>query len=111
VVSAPSASLLPELLTAQQNDPFLQQVAEGVGGSDQGVWRDFFRNDQGFLYYQREGDAVPRICVPKVSRDAVLHAAHGGGSCGASGYHAHISQRRSVLLVVKPFPRHRSLRT
>jgi hypothetical protein len=72
VVSAPSAAFLPELLTAQQHDAFLQQVAEDVTCSDQGVWRDFFRNDQGFLCYQREGDAVPRICVPKVSRDALL---------------------------------------
>jgi hypothetical protein len=74
-----------ELLTAQQHDPFLQQVAEGVAGSDQGVWRDFFRNDQGFLCYQREGDAVPRIWVPKVSRDAVLHTAHGGALVGHPG--------------------------
>ena len=37
VVSAPSALFLPELLTTQQHDPFLQQVAEGVAGSDQDV--------------------------------------------------------------------------
>jgi hypothetical protein len=49
--SAPSASLLPELKTAQQHDPFLRQVAEGVDGSDHGVCRDFFRNEQGFLCY------------------------------------------------------------
>jgi hypothetical protein len=85
VASAPSASFLPELLTAQQHDPFLQQVTEGVAVSDQGVWRDFFRNDQGFLCYQREGDAVPRICVPKVSRDAVVHAAHEGRFVGHPG--------------------------
>jgi hypothetical protein len=97
VASAPSASFLPELLTTQQHDPFLQQVAEDVAGSNQGVWRDFFRNDQGFLCYLREGDAVPRIRVPKVSQDAVLHAANGKGACGASGYHAHGSQRCSVL--------------
>jgi hypothetical protein len=83
--SAPSASLLPELKTAQQHDPFLQQVAEGVDGSDHGVWRDFFRNEQGFLCYRREGDAVPRICVPKLSRDAVLHAVHGGALVGHPG--------------------------
>jgi hypothetical protein len=82
---APSASLLPELKTAQQHDPFLQQVAEGVDGSDHGVWRDFFRNEQGFLCFRREGDAVPRICVPKLSRDAVLHAAHGGAFVGHPG--------------------------
>jgi hypothetical protein len=83
--SAPSVSLLPELKTAQQHDPFLWQVAKGVDGSDHGVWRDFFRNEQGFLCYLREGDAVPRICVPKLSRDAVLHAAHGGALVGHLG--------------------------
>ena len=47
--------------------------------------RDFFRNDQGFLCYQYEGDALLRICVLKVSRDAVLHAAHGGALVGHPG--------------------------
>jgi len=85
VASAPSVSFLPDLLTAQQNDPFLQLVAQGLASSDQGQWRDFFRNDQGFLCYQRERDAVPRVCVPKASRDAVLHAAHGGALEGHPG--------------------------
>ena len=47
--------------------------------------RDFFRNDQGFLCYQYEGDALLRICVLKVSRDAVLHDAHGGALVGHPG--------------------------
>ena len=83
--SALSASLLSELLTVQKHDLFLHQVDEGVKGSDQGAWRDFFRNTEGFLCYQRDGDAVPRICVPKVSRDAILHAAHGGALVGHPG--------------------------
>jgi hypothetical protein len=54
--STPSASLLPELLTAQKRGPFQQQVDEGVTarGIDQGVWRDFFRNQEGFLCYERD---------------------------------------------------------
>ena len=83
--SAPSNSLLPDLLGAQQKDPFLQQVMEGVRGSDDGTWRDFFCNQEGFLCYQRDGDAVPRLCVPKASRDAILHAAHGEALVGHPG--------------------------
>ena len=52
--SSPSNSLLPDLLTAQQQDPFLQQVAMGVTDSDDGMWRDFFRNKEGFLCYQEK---------------------------------------------------------
>ena len=73
---SPSDSLLPDLVVAQQYDPFLQQVASGVKESDDGIWHDFFRTEEGFLCYQREGDAIPRICVPKTLRDAILHAAH-----------------------------------
>jgi hypothetical protein len=83
--SSPSASLLPELLVAQASDPFLQQVEEGIKGSNHGEWRDFSRNEAGFICYQRDGDAISRICVPKVSRDAVLHAAHGGALVGHPG--------------------------
>ena len=82
---SPSTSLLPELLVAQQHDRFLQQVAAGVKDSDDGVWRDFSRTKEGFLCYQREGDAVPRICVPKMSRDAILHAVHGEAMVGHPG--------------------------
>ena len=83
--SSPSNSLLPDLLAAQRQDPFLQQVAAGVTDSDDGMWRDFFRNKEGFLCYQRDGDAVPRLCVPKISRDAILHAAHGEAMVGHPG--------------------------
>ena len=83
--SSPSASILPELLVAQTSDPFLQQVEEGIKGSDHGEWRDFSRNEAGFICYQRDGDAISRICVPKASRDAVLHAAHGGALVGHPG--------------------------
>ena len=85
MTSSPSTSLSSELLVAQQHDPFLQQVAAGVKDSDDGVWRDFSRTKEGFLCYQREGDAVPRICVPKMSRDAILHAAHGEAMVGHPG--------------------------
>jgi hypothetical protein len=74
--------LLSELLTAQKHDLFLQQVDDDVKGIDQGAWRDFFRNAEGFLCYHRDWDVVPRICVPRVSRDAILHAAHGGALVG-----------------------------
>ena len=67
--SSPSASILPELLVAQISDPFLQQVEEGIKGSDHGEWRDFSRNEAGFICYQRDGDAISRICVPKASRE------------------------------------------
>ncbi len=83
--SSLSASLLPELLVDQTSDPFLQQVEEGIKGSDHGEWRDFSRNEAGFICYQRDGDAISRICVPKASRDAVLHAAHGGSIMGHPG--------------------------
>jgi len=85
--STTSALLLPELLTTQKRDPFLQQVDDGVTarGRDQGVWRDFFQNQEGFLCYQRDGDVVPHICVPQVSRDAVLHVSHGGALVGHPG--------------------------
>lgn len=83
--SAPSSSFLPELKIAQQHDPFLQSVAEEVDGSEHGAWRDFCRNEQGLLCYQREGDETQRICVPRRSRDAVLHAAHGDALTGHPG--------------------------
>ena len=83
--SSPSASLLPELLVAQASDPFLQQVEEGIKEGDHGEWRDFSRNEAGFICYQRDGDAISRICVPKVSRDAVLQEAHGGALVGHPG--------------------------
>ena len=85
--SAPSSSLLPDLLRAQKDDPFLQQVARGVADSDDGTWRDFFCDDHGFLCYRREADALPRICVPRASRDAVLRAAHGEALTGHPGIH------------------------
>ena len=44
--SSPSTSLLPDLLVSQQSDPFLQQVAASVKDSDEGVWRDLFRNKE-----------------------------------------------------------------
>ena len=34
--------VLPELLLAQKDDLFLQQVAQGVDDSDDGMWRGFF---------------------------------------------------------------------
>ena len=83
--SAPSSSFLSDLKTAQQQDDFLQGVGEEVDGSDHGTWRDFRRNDQGILCYQREGDETQRICVPRLSRDAVLHAAHGDALTGHPG--------------------------
>ena len=83
--SAPSSSFLPDLLTAQQQDPFLQQVAAGVEASDGGCWRDFSCNQQGFLCYQGAQDAMPRICVPSASRDSVLRAAHGNVLAGHPG--------------------------
>jgi hypothetical protein len=76
---------LSELKTAQQQDPFLQSVGEEVDGSDHGAWRDFCRNEQGLLCYQREGDETQRICVPRLSRDAVLHAANGDDLTGHPG--------------------------
>jgi hypothetical protein len=83
--SAPSSSFLSELKTAQQQDLFLQGVGEEVDCSDHGAWRDFRRNEQGFLCYQREGDETQRICVPRLSRDAVLHVAHGDALTGHPG--------------------------
>ena len=97
--SSPSNSLLPDLLTAQQQDPFLQQVATGVTDSDDGMWRDFFRKKEGFLCYQRDGDAVPRLCVPKASRDHVLHAAR-EAMVGHPGHgDAYGREYRAVFLV------------
>jgi hypothetical protein len=83
--SAPSSSFLPELKTAQQHVPFLQNVAEEVDSSNHGDWRDFCQNKQGFLCYQREGEETQRICVPRQSRDAVLHKAHGDALAGHPG--------------------------
>jgi hypothetical protein len=83
--SAPSSSFLPEFKTAQQQDPFLQSVGEEVDGSDHSAWRDFCRNEQGFLCYHREGDETQRICVPRLSRHAVLHTAHGDVLTGHPG--------------------------
>ena len=57
-VSTPETSLLPDLLSSQQQDPFLQQVAEGVDSINQGVWLDFLRNEQGLLCYSIDGDAT-----------------------------------------------------
>ena len=37
------------------------------------------------MCYRRDGDAIPRLCVPKVSRDAILHAAHGEAMVGHPG--------------------------
>ena len=83
--SANSSSLLADILQAQALDPFLQQVVAGVEGSDDGTYRDFHTDERGLLCYQRNQDAVPRVCVPKVNRDAVLHAAHGGVLTGHPG--------------------------
>ncbi len=83
--SAPASSFLSELKTAQQQDSFLQSVGEEVDGNDHGAWRDFCHNEQGFLCYQREGDETQRICVPRLSCDAVLHAAHGDALTGHPG--------------------------
>ena len=46
--------MLPDLLAAQWQDPFLQQVAAGVTDSDDGLWRDFFRNKEGFFCVTKE---------------------------------------------------------
>jgi hypothetical protein len=64
--SAPVSSFVSELKVAQQQDAFLQSVGEEVDNSDNGVWRDFCRNEQGLLCYQREGDETQRICVPRL---------------------------------------------
>jgi len=83
--SVHASSFLSELKTALQQDPFLQSVGEEVDGSDHGAWREFCRNEQGLLCYQHEGDETQRICVPRLSCDAVLHAAHGDALTGHPG--------------------------
>ena len=83
--AAPASALMAALLSAQQSDPFLQTVAAGLQSSDTDTWRDFFRNDEGFICYQRDQDVVPRLCVPKSCRDQVLRAAHGSVLVGHPG--------------------------
>ena len=77
-VDEPSDMVLA-LQEATSGDVFLSEVLKSVQDSEEASWRDFFYDDQWrLLFYQRVGDATPRICVPSGCRAAVLREAHGG---------------------------------
>ena len=75
-----SSSLLDEIRAEVQGDSFLAPVLDRVRASDDGSWRDFSIDATGLLSYRRPGDPLPRVCVPAKCRQAVLRAAHGGGT-------------------------------
>ena len=73
------------------------EVLKSVQDSEEASWRDFFYDDQWrLLFYQRAGDAAPRICVPSGCRAAVLREAHGGsvmaGHPGIARTAAHVAR-------------------
>lgn len=79
-VAAPDSPILQRITAEQAADPFLSMVISEVQASDTGWWRDFAVQDgSSLIFYQRPGDARPRVCVPASCRAAVLQAAHGGG--------------------------------
>ena len=77
---------------ATPGDGFLSEVLKSVQDSEEASWRDFFYDDQWrLLFYQRAGDANPRICVPSGCRAAVLREAHGGSVlAGTPALHAQL---------------------
>ena len=82
---------------ATPGDGFLSEVLKSVQDSEEASWRDFFYDDKWrLLFYQRAGDAAPRICVPSGCRAAVLREAHGGsvmaGHPGIARTAAHVAR-------------------
>jgi len=95
-VEEPS-DMIRELQAATPGDGFLSEVLKSVQDSDEESWRDFFYDDQWrLLFYQRTGDASPRICVPSGCRATVLREAHGGsvmaGHPGIARTTAHVAR-------------------
>ena len=95
-VEQPS-DLVRALQEATPLDGFLAEVLKSVQDSDEASWRDFVYDKQWkLLFYQRAGEATPRICVPAACRAAVLREAHGGsvlaGHPGIARTTAHVAR-------------------
>jgi len=69
--------VIAEIKKAVATDSYLSGVLQSVMDSDDNLIRNFFLDVQETLCYQRVEDARPRVCVPVVCWEAVLHAAHG----------------------------------
>ena len=52
-------------------------VLQAVLDSDDNCYRDFFLDDNCVLYFRRTEDVVVRVCVPALSREAVLRSVYG----------------------------------
>ena len=78
-VAEPESPILQRIASEQTADVFLSSVLAELRLSDDGHWRDFsFETGSELILYQRDGDPMPRVCVPATCRAAVLEAAHGG---------------------------------
>ena len=91
------SDLVRILQEATPLDGFLSEVLKSVQDSDEASWRDFVYDEQWkLLFYQRGGEATPRICVPAACRAAVLREAHGGsvlaGHPGIARTTAHVAR-------------------
>ena len=70
-------TLLHDIRANTSDDAFLGDVLQAVLDSDDNFYRDFFLDDNRVLCFRRAEDVVARVCVPAVSREAVLRSAHG----------------------------------
>jgi len=55
----------------------LGDVLQAVLDSDDNFYRDFFLDDNRVLCFRRAEDVVARVCVPALSREAVLRLVNG----------------------------------
>jgi len=70
-------TLLHDIQANTPDDAFLGEVLQVVLDSDDNFYRDFFLDDNRVLCFRRAEDVVALVCVPAVSREAVLRSAHG----------------------------------
>jgi len=69
-------TLLHDISANTSDDAFLGDVLQAVLDSDNNFYQDFFLDDNRVLCFRRTEDVVARVCVPAVSREAVLQSAH-----------------------------------
>jgi len=71
------STLLHDIRANILEDAFWGDVLQAVLDSDDNFYRDFFLDDNRVLCFRRTEDVVARVCVPALSREAVLRSGHG----------------------------------
>ena len=75
-------TLFHDIQSNTSDDAFLGDVLQAVLDSDDDFYWDFFLDVNRVLCFRRTEDVVARVCVPAVSREAVLRSSPGDSLVG-----------------------------